>query len=167
MSSDKNSLKVGLVFPHQLFENSWLLTTCHTIYLVEEWLYFKQYNFHKSKLIFHRASMKYYASYLQAHHIKVKYIESNDDHSDIRKLIPILKSIGIEELAYIATTDNWLEHRINKACEKANKKNYNKMKPTPQVSKIIICGVTPALQGSSGVAYNPKACIQPINLKEK
>jgi deoxyribodipyrimidine photolyase-related protein len=120
MSTDKTSLKVGLVFPHQLFENSWLLTTCHTIYLVEEWLYFKQYNFHKSKLMFHRASMRYYASYLQSHHIKVKYIESNDDHSDIRKLIPFLKSIGIDELAYIATTDNWLEHRINKACEKAN-----------------------------------------------
>lgn len=120
MSTDKNSLKVGLVFPHQLFENSWLLTACHTIYLVEEWLYFKQYNFQKSKLIFHRASMKYYASYLQSHHIKVKYIESNDDHSDIRKLIPYLKSIGIEELAYITTTDNWLDHRISRACDKVN-----------------------------------------------
>ena len=58
--------KTGIIFPHQLFEQSKLITKCDTIYLVEEWLFFKQYNFHKQKIAFHRASMKFYESYLQS-----------------------------------------------------------------------------------------------------
>lgn len=108
--------KIGIVFPHQLFEQSNLLAHCHTLYLVEEVLYFRQYHFHKSKLIFQRASMKFYASYLQAQNIKVVYIESKDKLSDIRQLIPYLKSQGITEFDYIDTTDNWLEKRIVHTC---------------------------------------------------
>ena len=41
--------KTGIIFPHQLFEENILTSTCDTIYLVEEWLFFRQYNFHKRK----------------------------------------------------------------------------------------------------------------------
>ncbi len=120
MPKEINSPKIGIVFPHQLFENSILFSTCHTIYLVEEWLFFKQYNFHKSKLIFHRASMKGYESYLLSLNIKVVYIESGHVHADIRVLIPFLKSEGHSEFTYIDTTDNWLEQRIANASAKVN-----------------------------------------------
>lgn len=112
--------KVGIVFPHQLFEQSNLLLLCHTVYVVEEELYFRQYNFHKSKLVFQRASMKFYASYLHAQNIKVVYIDAKDKLSDIRQLIPFLKAQGITEFDYIDTTDNWLEKRIANACRLAN-----------------------------------------------
>ncbi len=109
--------KVGIVFPHQLFEKNILTSSCTVIYLVEEWLFFRQFSFHKQKIAFHRASMKCYASYLQSKKIQVIYIEAFDALADIRKLIPFLKSKKQDTIEYIDTTDYWLEHRISKACE--------------------------------------------------
>ena len=104
--------KTGILFPHQLFEQNPLALTCNIIYLVEEKLFFKQYNFHKRKIAFHRASMKAYENYLQAKSIKVIYINAFDEIADIRKLIPYLKTQGIDNFEYIETTDSWLEKRI-------------------------------------------------------
>jgi deoxyribodipyrimidine photolyase-related protein len=106
----------GVIFPHQLFEQNILASKCDTIYLVEEWLYFKQYIFHKQKIAFHRASMKFYESYLQSKKIKVVYIDSFNELADVRILIPYLKTKGVDKLEYIDTTDYWLEQRIRKAC---------------------------------------------------
>ena len=110
-------MDIGIIFPHQLFEQNEIVAKCHTIYLVEEWLFFKQYNFHKQKICFHRASMKFYESYLQSKNIKVVYVDSFNELADIRKLIPHLKTVGINAFEYIDTTDYWLEQRIEKACQ--------------------------------------------------
>ena len=112
--------RTGIIFPHQLFEQNILVSKCETIYLIEEWLYFKQYNFHKQKIAFHRASMKFYENYLQSKKIKVVYIDSFNELSDIRKLIPYLKTKGVDAIEYIDTTDAWLEQRIGKACTAHN-----------------------------------------------
>ena len=109
--------KVGILFPHQLFEENVLIERCSTIYLVEEYLFFKQFTFHKQKIAFHRASMKFYKSYLEAKKIEVVYIDSFHELSDVRTLIPYLKSEGIAHLEYLDTTDDWLERRIVHACE--------------------------------------------------
>ncbi len=110
----------GILFPHQLFEQNHLVLKCDTIYLVEEWLFFMQYRFHKQKIVFHRASMKFYEGYLKSKKIKVVYIDSFNDLSDIRKLIPWLKLQDIQTIEYIDTTDHWLEQRISKACRTCN-----------------------------------------------
>jgi deoxyribodipyrimidine photolyase-related protein len=109
--------RTGIVFPHQLFEQSILTSKCEIIYLIEENLYFTQYNFHKQKIAFHRASMKFYENYLREKTIKVVYIDSHNELADIRKLIPYLKSKGVQSLEYIDTTDYWLEQRISKTCK--------------------------------------------------
>lgn len=108
-------MSVGVVFPHQLFEQSQLVSSSKTIYLVEEWLFFKQYHFHQQKIAFHRASMKCYEQYLKSKGIEVIYIDSFQELADVRKLIPYLRSIGITHFEYIDTTDNWLERRIEEA----------------------------------------------------
>ena len=110
----------GILFPHQLFEQNSLVSKCDTIYLVEEELFFKQYNFHKQKIAFHRASMKFYEGYLQSKNIKVVYIDSFNELADVRKLIPYLKLQNIQTFEYIDTTDCWLEQRISKACRTYN-----------------------------------------------
>jgi deoxyribodipyrimidine photolyase-related protein len=110
-------MSIGVVFPHQLFEQSPLFATCKTIYLVEECLFFNQYRFHRQKIAFHRASMKFYADYLSAKGIEVVYIDSPDERSDVRKLIPYFRSLGITHFEYIDTTDNWLERRLKNTCE--------------------------------------------------
>ena len=112
---------IGIVFPHQLFEESILLAKCNTIYLVEEWLFFKQFNFTKHKIAFHRASMKFYESQLKLKNINTVYIDAVDELSDIRVLIPHLKSKGVTTIEYIDTTDCWLEKRIRATAESAFK----------------------------------------------
>ena len=104
--------KTGIIFPHQLVEQSTLVSTCDTIYLVEEWLFFKQFNFHKQKIAFHRATMKSYSSYLTSLGHKVSYINATSELSDVRKLIPNLIKKGLEELHIIEPNDNWLEKHI-------------------------------------------------------
>lgn len=111
---------VAIIFPHQLFKDITMLAKADAVYLVEEYLFFKQYNFHKQKIAFHRATMKFYESYLQENSIAVVYIESTKELSDIRNLIPFLAKNGITEIHYCDTTDNWLEKRIT---TKSNENN--------------------------------------------
>jgi len=105
---------VSIIFPHQLFKNSPLLKKEVPIYLVEEFLFFKQLKFHKQKIAFHRATLKKYEQYLISLEYEVKYIESTHKLSDIRILIPKLKELGVQQINYIDTVDNWLEKRILK-----------------------------------------------------
>ena len=69
-------MKIALLFPNQLFENHEILNEVDEVYLIEEYLFFKQYRFHKQKILFHRASMQFYKNYLETKNIKVNYIES-------------------------------------------------------------------------------------------
>ena len=67
--SDANIINLSEVnkyhIPNQLFEDSVLLKNSNDIYLmIEEYLFFKQYAFHKQKIAFHRASMKAYEKHL-------------------------------------------------------------------------------------------------------
>ena len=67
----------SLVFPHQLFKNHPALDPSTPVYLVEEWLFFKQYAFHYQKLLLHRASMQQYKLFLQSKGFTVHYIETD------------------------------------------------------------------------------------------
>ena len=101
-----------LIFPHQLFEEHPALASDRVVYLVEEFLFFRQYKFHKQKLLFHRSSIKFYQNFLESKKIKVFYIDSTNELSDVRRLIPHLKEKGIEEIHFADIADNWLEKRI-------------------------------------------------------
>lgn len=125
-------MKVGLVFPHQLFEQNTLLPSCDIIYIVEETLFFKQYNFHQQKIAFHRASMQFYKSHLQTLHKNVVYVDAIDERADVRKLISFLASEKAVHIHYIDTTDCWLEQRISKACKELN------LKTTKHSSSLFI-----------------------------
>jgi len=107
---------VNLVFPHQLFEESPLIENGQPFYVVEEWLFFKQYNFHKQKIAFHRASMKFYETYLKDLGKEVHYISSGETSSDIRKLIPQLAENNIQTINFIDPVDDWLSKRIKASC---------------------------------------------------
>lgn len=111
---------IGIVFPHQLFENNELINSCKTIYLIEEYLFFKQFKFHKQKLVYHRATMKFYENYLKSLGIDVIYIDSFHENSDVRNLIPFLKIKGIENISYFEVSDNWIEKRIKENTFNAN-----------------------------------------------
>ena len=103
---------VFLVFPHQLYKELDLLKSAKKIILIEESLFFNQYNFHKQKLVLHRASMKYYESYLKNNKLSVEYIESVLKVSDVRILINDLSESGFDQIEYYDVCDQWLEQRI-------------------------------------------------------
>lgn len=108
---------VNLIFPHQLFQKSPIFEAQGSFYIVEEFLFFKQYNFHKQKLAFHRSTMKQYANFLEKEKsFEVNYIDSITTLSDIRLLIIELKQQGINHVNYIDPTDNWLQKRLTKSC---------------------------------------------------
>jgi len=105
--------KIGILFPHQLFENHQILEECDIICLVEEYLFFNQYTFHKQKLAFHRASMKSYEQLLLDRNKDVKYVSSQEKPSDIRILIQNLAQTKENlQLHFIDPTDEWLARRI-------------------------------------------------------
>ncbi len=105
--------EVSILFPHQLFKEADILEQSQTIFLVEEYLFFTHYKFHKQKLAFHRASMKAYQAYLESHGMLVEYIDAIDNRSNIRELITSLKKEGVVKFHIIDPTDNWLTKYIN------------------------------------------------------
>jgi deoxyribodipyrimidine photolyase-related protein len=108
---------INLVFPHQLFAESPLLGNGKEVYLIEEYLFFRQFSFHKQKIAFHRASMKYYQRYLQEKGIRVHYIESGSELSDITQFSKEIREKEVTEIHVIDPTDQWLEERIRKVAK--------------------------------------------------
>ncbi len=106
------SKKISIVFPHHLFEESPLPFKNSIVYLIEEYLFFKQYGFHKQKIAYHRATMKCYQQFLMDKGYDVKYIDSNNPLSDIRQFHKEIKAQKITEINIIDPVDNWLLKRI-------------------------------------------------------
>ena len=108
---------INIIFPNQLFEKSLLIENLNSTYLVEEYLFFKQYKFHKQKILFHRDSMKNYNDYLIKKGLKVIYIDSQNNNSDIREF---LKNTKAKQINVYNPEDNWLEKRISSVCSEKN-----------------------------------------------
>jgi len=68
---------IFLLFPTQLYKQTKCIET-KNIYLIEEPIYFTDFKFHKLKLAYHRATMKYYYDYLKKKKYNVKYINFFD-----------------------------------------------------------------------------------------
>ncbi|MFN0081989.1 MAG: cryptochrome/photolyase family protein [Ferruginibacter sp.] len=112
--------EVSIIFPHQLFKSIAALPKSTTVFLLEEFLFFKHYNFHKQKLVLHRASLKSYQVYLKKQGYTVEYIESTDNRNDIRKLIAHLKTENIKIIHVTEVVDDWLNKRMTSACAENN-----------------------------------------------
>lgn len=106
---------VTLVFPHQLFRQNPAVNAGRNVVMVEEYLFFKQYHFHKHKLFYHRITMQAYRRFLEEQKLQVDYIDADQEHSDVRKLVAYLKKKGVDEIYYVNVTDDWLQKRLERA----------------------------------------------------
>ncbi len=122
---------ITLIFPHQLFKQHPALETGRPVILVEEFLFFSQYNFHKKKIIFHRASMKWYMTYLEQNGYKVDYAE----RIDVREQIGKLGGCGITNIVVADPVDDWLSMRMHHACK--SKDILLTVMPTPNFLNTI------------------------------
>jgi deoxyribodipyrimidine photolyase-related protein len=101
----------ALIYPHQLFPKHPALAGAKTAVLVEDPLFFRQYRFHRQKLMYHRASMKCYAEQLQANGMQVRYLDSRD--------VPTTQSIGerlrswkIDRVQIVDPCDDYVSRRL-------------------------------------------------------
>ncbi|MBC7867775.1 MAG: cryptochrome/photolyase family protein, partial [Gloeobacteraceae cyanobacterium ES-bin-316] len=109
-----------IIFPHQLFKAHPALKKGRLTILVEENLFFRQYNFHQKKLVLHRASMKAYEVYLKAIGFEVNYLETTDQRADVRELIVWLANNNFLSVFYADVVDDWLSEHITQCCHKFN-----------------------------------------------
>ncbi len=104
-----------LIVPTQLFENHPLLQgKKQTIFLVEFERYFSDFNFHKQKLILHRATMKMYENHLEKEGHHVVYIE----HHKIKDLEKELKAKKIKMLHCLDPVDTPFKKELKSLCKK-------------------------------------------------
>lgn len=104
-----------LVYPHQLFEALEMQKEIRTVVFMEDPLFFKQYLFHKQKLVFHRAAMRSYAHRLETKGFKVLYVESASiDQTE--QIAAILTKHSIEQVHVFDLVDDWLEKKLEKGC---------------------------------------------------
>ena len=71
--------EAAIIFPTQLFSDHPCLGNARHVFLVEEPRYFTDFQFHKKKLILHRASMKAYQEMLEKRGHAVTYIDYAKD----------------------------------------------------------------------------------------
>ncbi len=112
-----------LLFPNQLFELKYFPqdNKPRIVYLLEEPVYFGfrdiKLNFNKLKLVLHRASMKYYESYLKKNNILVHYLEFNDliKLKTYKQLIKNNDKDDSDILSTFDLTDHYLEKKVLKS----------------------------------------------------
>ncbi len=110
---------ISLIFPNQLYKGVPISKLSDNIILIEDSLFFgeKKYinNFHKNKLVLHRASMKNYFE-TELHDFKSKYIDYKN--SDLELIFSKIKEV---EIVYVyEPKDYLLEKRLKKYSKKYN-----------------------------------------------
>ncbi|GAB4318240.1 MAG: cryptochrome/photolyase family protein [Methanobacteriaceae archaeon] len=106
---------ITIIFPHQLFFNHPGFFKTKNVLIVEEQLFFGDYkyniNFHKKKLVLHRASMKAYHDYLQQRNLNVKYLDYKKDPK-MSHIFDQIKDDDLKKIYYAEIVDFELEKRI-------------------------------------------------------
>jgi deoxyribodipyrimidine photolyase-related protein len=108
----------ALIYPHQLYADHPAVAGADLAFLVEDPLFFRQYAFHKQKLILHRATMKRYAS---EHLPKSRYLESQQllETADV---VPLVQAAKCQAIRVVDPNDDWLQAKLQRACDAAKVK---------------------------------------------
>ncbi len=122
-------MNASIIFPHQLFKKTPAeafgdKSNDEDVWLVEDPLFFLQYNFHPIKRSYHRATMKVYEEELAARGKKVHYLEAKNPLADSRALIASLVERGVTNIFVYDVTDDWLERRITTSVQLINAKAF-------------------------------------------
>jgi deoxyribodipyrimidine photolyase-related protein len=118
-------MKAYIIYPHQLYQpekiSKVLSQSLDYIFIVEEYLYFRQYDFHPQKIKFHQSTMKNYKAELIQFYIgkkspKIIYIASENLPS-VEALVEILfTKYHIKNIICFDPTDDWLRRKTKAKC---------------------------------------------------
>lgn len=109
-------MKAALIYPHQLFRENPALDGVAKVYVIEEPLFFTQFQFHKQKLVLHRASMKWYASWLTERGQKDVYVDSDEIDSTGDIALRLAKD-KVTDVNFVDPIDDWVQRRLIKALD--------------------------------------------------
>jgi deoxyribodipyrimidine photolyase-related protein len=101
--------RAALIYPHQLFADHPALAGVSQAVVVEDPLLFRQYAFHRQKLIFHRVTMRRFADELLRRKLKVTYVEAGELSDTVAD---VLVRLGIRSVQYVDPCDDWLSTRL-------------------------------------------------------
>ncbi len=108
----------ALVYPHQLYRRNPAILQSEIAVLVEEPLMFRQYAFHRQKLILHRASMQHYAEELRRSGLRVDYVHSAELRTT-EGIADRLKQLGVSHVRCVDPCDDWLRQRLTEGLRTA------------------------------------------------
>jgi len=103
--------RVAVIFPSQLFVASPVLSEARDVFLIEHPRFFRDFRFHKKKLVLHRASMKAYAGQLAKQGCPVHYVDVGQ-FGDAGGLSGILRSCRAEDLYVVDPCDTVLQQAL-------------------------------------------------------
>ncbi len=105
----------ALVYPHQLFDPHPAAAGADAVFLVEDPLFFRQYAFHKQKLMLHRAAMKRYARDVlpQARYVDARRLDRTGD------VVALVTKAKCGAVRVVDPCDDWLLARLTAACAAA------------------------------------------------
>ena len=109
---------VSIVYPHQLYKYHPSIHSNRKVFIIEDSLFYRQYAFHKQKLVFHRATMKHYADGLISQGFDVVYIDSINPLASLKLLFLHLKHSGVRTIHLSDPNDYLLERRIKRYASK-------------------------------------------------
>jgi deoxyribodipyrimidine photolyase-related protein len=112
------NLSAAIVYPHQLGRNHPAVSAAQVVVLVEDPLFFTQYQFHVQKLLLHRASMTEFALHCERQGKQVHRVDSKSivHSADIGT---ILRSKKIHRALVVEPTDDWLKKHVTAGCAAA------------------------------------------------
>jgi deoxyribodipyrimidine photolyase-related protein len=118
MNPNGGTRTAALIFPHQLFDPHPALAGADEVVLVEDPLFFRQYRFHRQKLVLHRAALKAFAAKLAARGVAVRYLDS--------EVLPTTQSLAghlararITAARVVDPCDDWLRRRLTEGLRAA------------------------------------------------
>jgi len=103
----------ALIYPHQLFDPHPAVAGADVVFLVEDPLFFRQYAFHKQKLMLHRATMKRFAAEVIP---KAKYLDAHT-LADTGDVVAHIKKAKCRSVRVVDPNDDWLRGKLSVACE--------------------------------------------------
>jgi deoxyribodipyrimidine photolyase-related protein len=103
-----------LIYPTQLFDYKYVKSDIQKykidkVFIIEDDNYFTKYKFHRLKLVFHRASMKYYYDYLISNKNHVEYYEYTDNY---------LQHLKNKNIYFYNPVDRNIIKKLNDGCKK-------------------------------------------------
>lgn len=108
--------EIFLVFPNQLYQEITKVPDVNQLLIIEDYLFFKQFRFHQQKLVFHRASMRFYQSYLRSNNYSVLYLESKNSNKtlDLFEYLPE----GVSKIHCWESDDDYLSNFLQLGAKK-------------------------------------------------